>query len=222
MIEQMKKGFKKAVASRAVQRLIYYGIRVYAATFRLTVENECAWMQHLQQGGRVILCTWHQQFFCAIRPFKRYVSFSPSLMISRSADGDIIAGVARLTGWHPVRGSSSKGGKSALRELIDRLEASGLAGHIADGPRGPLGRLKAGAIQLAIQADAVIVPFYLTADRAWFFNSWDRFFIPKPFARVSLTFDDPIQLPGIDSEAAFEQQRRHVEEIMRRRLQVPA
>lgn len=220
MIEQMKKGFKKAIASHALQRLIYYGIRVYAATFRLTVENERVWMQHLQQGGRVILCTWHQQFFCAIRPFKRYVSFSPSLMISRSADGDIIAGVARLTGWHPVRGSSSKGGKSALRELIDRLKASGLAGHIADGPRGPLGRLKAGAIQLAIQADAVIVPFYLTADRAWFFNSWDRFFIPKPFARVSLTFDDPIQLPAVDSEADFEQQRRYVEEIMRRRLQV--
>ena len=165
-----------------------------------------------------MLCTWHQQFFSAIRHFKTYEPYKPSLMISQSSDGDIIAGIARLSGWHPIRGSSSKGGRKALREIIGRLKTSGLAAHVVDGPRGPIGEVKAGAIQLALIADAVIVPFYVSADRAWFFNSWDKFFIPKPFARVRIRFDSPIALFRPKTDADFELQRKQVEEIMAREL----
>jgi hypothetical protein len=187
---------------------------LYSWTFRFTVENEREWKTHIENGGRVVLCTWHQQFFSAIRHFKTYEPYRPSLMISQSSDGDIIAGIARLSGWHPVRGSSSKEGRKALREIIKCLKASGLAAHIMDGPRGPIGKVKAGAIQLALMSDAVIVPFYVSADRAWFFNSWDRFFIPMPFAKVHLRFDAPIQLFRSKSEADFEYQRKRVEERM--------
>ena len=165
-----------------------------------------------------MLCTWHQQFFSAIRHFKRYRAYSPPLMISQSHDGDIIAGIARLTGWHPVRGSSSRNGKTALREMINRFKKAGLAGHIMDGPRGPIGKIKPGAIRLALEADAVIVPFYLSADRAWFFKSWDKFFIPKPFARVLLRFDAPISLFEPKSGGDFELQRKKVEDIMVKEL----
>jgi hypothetical protein len=187
---------------------------LYSWTFRFTVENEREWKTHIENGGRVVLYTWHQQFFSAIRHFKTYEPYRPSLMISQSSDGDIIAGIARLSGWHPVRGSSSKEGRKALREIIKCLKASGLAAHIMDGPRGPIGKVKPGAIQLALIGDAVIVPFYVSADRAWFFNSWDKFFVPKPFARVHLRFDAPIQLFRSKSEADFEHQRKRVEERM--------
>ena len=73
-----------------------------------------------------------------------------------------------------------------MKEVITYLKETGLAAHIMDGPRGPIGKVKAGAIQIALEADAVIVPFYVTANRAWYFNSWDKFFIPKPFTRVVL------------------------------------
>ena len=171
-------------------------------------------MDHLRNGGRVLLCTWHQQFFSAIRYFKNYESYQPSLMISQSSDGDVIAGIARLSGWYPVRGSSSKDGRKALREMIRRLKTYGLAAHILDGPRGPIGKVKAGAIQLALLGDAVIVPFYVSADRAWFFNSWDRFFIPKPFARVHMRFGSPVRLVRSKSATDFENQRKQLEEMM--------
>lgn len=209
---------KQMLSSRPVQFLLYHLIHLYALTFRLTVENEEEWLTSLQQGGRVLLCAWHQQFFPAIRYFKKYEAYKPVLMISRSRDGDLIAGVARLTGWCPVRGSSSKGGKEALRVMIDLLKETGLAGHIMDGPRGPAGKVKPGAIRLALDAGAAIVPFYIAADHCWFFNSWDHFFIPKPFAKVTLAYGHPIHLSQPKNDTDFEMLRRHVEMIMRKEL----
>ena len=193
-VSMMKTRFKNWTASPRLHRLLYHAIRIYSSSFRLTIVNEDQWQACIRQGGRVMLCVWHQQFFAMIRYCKRYESYRPALMISQSSDGDLIAGVARLSGWYAVRGSTSRGGKQALRILIKHFRKHKLAGHIMDGPRGPIGQVKAGAIRLALAADAVIVPMYVSADRAWYFNSWDRFFIPKPFAAVTVRFGHPIGL----------------------------
>jgi len=181
----------------------------------MTVENETEWIEYHASGGTVLLCSWHQQFFSAIRHFQSYSSYCPSLMISRSKDGDIIARVAEKSGWHAVRGSSSRGGSSALKEMIERLKRSRLAGHIVDGPKGPAGIVKAGAISLARSTGAVLVPMFTSADRAWYFNSWDRFMIPKPFARVTLRFGRMIDLNGSCDGGDFEVHRAALEAAMR-------
>lgn len=217
----MSKILKKALTANWFHSLVYHLIRLYALTFRLRVENEKEWMPHLQNGGRVLLCAWHQQFFSAIRYFKTYQHYAPGLMISRSADGELIAGVAARSGWRPVRGSSSKGGRTAMVAVIHHLQETGLAGHVVDGPTGPAGKVKAGLIRIALGADAVIVPFYVSADRAWYFKSWDRFFIPKPFAKVTLTYDHMIPVHEPESEADFEAQRLHVENRMLKWLTYP-
>ena len=213
--------FKKIIISGWFQSFLYHVIRLYSWTFRFSVENEEEWMTYLKNGGRVLICTWHQQFFSAIRYFRNYKAYTPALMISQSMDGNIIAGIAKRSGWFPVRGSSSKGGKESLKEMIDRLKMTGLAGHIMDGPKGPIGKVKAGAVQLALSADAVIVPFYIKADRAWFFNSWDKFFIPKPFARVTLEYGRMIHLFIPESENDFEAQRQEIEDTMATGLVLP-
>jgi len=64
---------------------------------------------------------------------------------------------------------------------------------IVDGPKGPSGIVKAGAIRLAHAADAVIVPFSVSAEKAWYFNSWDKFLLPKPFSKVFLRFEEIIK-----------------------------
>ena len=171
-------------------------------------------MNYLENGGTVLICTWHQQFFTAIRHFKNYEDFNPALMISKSRDGDFIAGIAERSGWYPVRGSSSRDGSKALSEMIVRLKKTRLAAHIIDGPRGPSGEVKAGLIRLANATDAVIVPFYVSADKAWYFNSWDKFMLPKPFSRVSLHFGDMIQLQSVERPEAFEKQRLYIEKVM--------
>jgi len=212
----MSKKLKFAIiTSKPFLSFIYWFIRIYSATFRLTVENEDRWLDHIDNGGRVLLCAWHQQFFSAIRHFKKYSKYEPGLMISRSTDGEFIAGVANRTGWYTMRGSSSKGGRSALSRMILKLKETGLAAHIVDGPRGPAGIVKPGVIRLASAANAAIVPFYASADRVWYFRSWDRFMLPKPFARVTLRFGDMIPYPTLEAKGDFEHQRISLEEIMR-------
>ena len=204
----------KFFVGRLLIFLIYRLIRGYSWTFRLTLENEKGWREYLEQGGRVIVSVWHQQFFSVIRPFKDYAQYHPALMISKSRDGDIIAGVAARTGWFPVRGSSSKGGSEALAEMITRLKDTGLAGHIVDGPRGPCGIVKPGLIRMAQDADAAIVPVRVSAEKAWHLRSWDQFLIPKPFSRVTIGFADLIKPQPMKSAEEFEEQRARVEGIM--------
>ena len=95
------------------------------------------------------------------------------------------------------------------------LSLGRLAGHILDGPKGPAGTVKPGIVRLAQASGAVIVPFTVEADRAWYFNSWDRFMLPKPFSRVKLQFGDMIApLPRLASRRSFDDQRRHLETMM--------
>lgn len=206
--------FKNIVKTKQFHSFLYRFIRLYSSTFRVKVENEKEWMDYYRRGGRVLLCTWHQHFFSAIRHFQTYRDLKPSLMISKSSDGEIIAGVAERSGWHTERGSSSKGGKEALRKMIYHLRDSRLAGHVVDGPKGPGGIIKAGVIALAHASDAAIVPFYTSADRAWYFRSWDNFFLPKPFARVTISFGEIIKFAPVEDPDTFESQRLYLEKIM--------
>jgi len=140
-------------------------------------------------------------------------------MISKSKDGHIIAEVARRSGWEPIRGSSSRGGLEAMFKIIDKLKKDRLVGHIVDGPRGPAGEVKAGVIRISHAADAVIVPFYIQADSAWYFNSWDHFMLPKPFSRVTLRFDKMIKFSATTDNELFENQRLQLQETMRKGAQ---
>lgn len=198
------------------QKAFYYLIHVYSWTFRLQVENEKPWLDHLQSGGKVLLCCWHQQFFSAVRYFRKYSAHHPALMISKSKDGDVIALIAEKTGWHTVRGSSSKSGAPALKDMIAHLSRWGLAAHILDGPRGPAGEVKPGVIRLARIEGVVVVPFYISADRAWYFKSWDRFMLPKPFARVNLRYGEMLDFATTtgEKEEDLERQRVRLQETM--------
>jgi lysophospholipid acyltransferase (LPLAT)-like uncharacterized protein len=210
----MLKRYRYSLLTGQIQGLLYYLVRAYSWTFRLRVENENPWLEYKQNGGRVLLCGWHQQFFAAIRHFKTYASYRPALMISQSKDGDIIAGIAEKSGWHTVRGSSSRNGGRALKEMVGQLERTGLAAHIVDGPRGPAGIIKAGVVSLARAAGAVVVPIYATSDRAWYFKSWDRFMLPKPFAKVTLRFGEMMDLTVGEDDNDFENHRLQLQQIM--------
>jgi lysophospholipid acyltransferase (LPLAT)-like uncharacterized protein len=210
----MFKKLRNLARTRLAGNILYRILRFYIATLRLTVVNEKQWLIDLAQGRRVLLCVWHQQFFSVIRHFKKYEKYHPSLMISKSLDGEIIANIAKRSGWYAVRGSSSSDGGIALKEMVARLKQYGLAGHVLDGPRGPAGIVKPGLISLAHATGAVIVPVFIKAEKAWYFNSWDRFMVPKPFSRVSMNFGEMIKLPPLQSETDFENQRLMLDSIM--------
>jgi len=211
--ELLTNTFRSFLYIKAIH-FLYRFARAYAWTFRFKVENEQEWMDYLKNGGAILICAWHQQFFAAIRHCPKYKIHKPSVMVSQSKDGEIAAGVAKHAGWYPVRGSSSRGGREALKKMSTNFKKTRLAGHIVDGPRGPAGRVKSGAIRLAHAAEAVIVPFYVFAEKKWHFNSWDKFMLPKPFSKVTLRFGKMIKFDKVKDEKDFERQRKQLEEIM--------
>ena len=208
----MLKRLKFIIYTRPFITFAYYLIRLYSSTFRIRVKNEKEWQSLVASGTPTIICTWHQLFFPAIWYFRNYAPFCPSVMISRSRDGELISGVAKRIGWETVRGSSSRGGKQALGQMIQHVKTHGFGAHILDGPTGPMGTVKAGAIKMALETGAVLVPFYAKAEDAWFFNSWDRFMLPKPFSRVSIEFDPPMVLDPENLD--FETLRQNLETQM--------
>lgn len=216
--QPMFKKLKFIIYTRPFIFFAYYLIQIYSMTFRLRVKNEGHWQKLRKQGTPVLLCAWHQQFFPAIRHFKTYSKYNPGLMISQSKDGDLISGVAKRTGWHTPRGSSSRGGGEAMDMMITHLKTYRLGAHILDGPTGPIGKVKAGAIKMALEADAVVIPLYTSTEQAWFFNSWDRFMLPKPFSRVCITFGREIRFKPSDNGNNFEHHRQYLENTMRPRL----
>lgn len=210
----MFKKVRKLAQTKIVGAVIFWAMRLYSATFRLKIENESEWLDYLKRGGRVLLCFWHQHLFIAVQLIPRYKKYQPGVMISKSLDGDIATRIVETAGAFSVRGSSSRDGSTALKEMISRIKNYRLAAHILDGPRGPAGIVKDGAIVIAHGADAVIVPACVRADRAWYMRSWDRFMIPKPFARVTVRFYPKIILSPLKDKDDFENQRKSLEKIM--------
>lgn len=191
---------------------MYRLVRLYSFTFRFNVKKEEEWLSRKENGTTIILACWHQQFFSVIRYFKKYKKYHPCLMISPSKDGEVVARIAKKTGWHPVRGSSSRDGAKAMIKSIRIIRKSGLAAHVIDGPRGPAGIVKLGLAQLGKAVNAEIVPFYVKSESYWQFNSWDKFFIPKPFSKVELIYDNPIKIDYKSS--SIEEITQKVQNIM--------
>ena len=98
--------------------------------------------------------------------------------------------------------------------MIERLRTNRFAAHVGDGPRGPFGVLKRGVIRMAMDADAVVVPVYAVSENAWYFNSWDRFQLPKPFSKVVIRYGDMVEIHKADDTIRFEEQRKALENTM--------
>ena len=164
-------------------------------------------------GGISLGAAWHQDIFAGAY-FMR--ARRPVTMVSRSADGEIAANVIRRCGYVPVRGSSSRGGKEALAEMLEylRTHRGVTIGLVVDGPRGPARRSKMGIIVLAREAGVPLYPLRIWAQRHILLRSWDRTMIPLPFNRILAWAGEPIVVPPDVNEEAMEQHRAELERRM--------
>jgi len=135
-------------------------IRGHLGFIKLDVINEQMIRNHLDNGGGLIAAIRHQQFFGVINYADRFKDYIPSVIISKSRDGDLIAGLAKRLNYRPVRGSSSRGGRDALAAMVEDLKVNRFAVHALDGPTGPLGVIKAGVIRMA---NCRVCPLYQSA-----------------------------------------------------------
>lgn len=138
-------------------------------------------------GGPAILCFWHNRILGIAKAF---LSFYPEerkgvvVLTSPSRDGEILAATMAGLGMGAVRGSSSRRGARALRELIEVIEAGKDVAITPDGPRGPRYSLGPGVIMLAQTTGAPILPVSASFSGAKRMKTWDGFIIPLPFSRI--------------------------------------
>jgi lysophospholipid acyltransferase (LPLAT)-like uncharacterized protein len=145
-----------------------------------------------------IPCYWHQHhFFCTWymrQLIKRGLKIG--FLISPSVDGEIPAQLARGWGGEVIRGSTTRTGAQAMRDMYNVVVKQGISPvSTSDGPTGPIHVFKIGDILLSQFTQAPLLPLSYAASRAWYLKSWDRFIIPKPFSRIVITIGIPVHVP---------------------------
>jgi lysophospholipid acyltransferase (LPLAT)-like uncharacterized protein len=145
---------------------------------------------------------WHQHQLLCVKPLleMRAAGVKLGFLISPSVDGELGAMVVRKVGGEVIRGSSSHTGARALRDYYQALAHDGISPAITpDGPRGPPLKFKPGAILLAQISQRPMIPMAYAASRCWRVQ-WDRFVIPKPWARVAIVVGPPVYVAkGLDA-----------------------
>ncbi len=139
-------------------------------------------------------------------------------LTSTSHDGELVAQFLLRFGIGPVRGSATRRGVVALRQMAGLLKRGHDVAITPDGSRGPRYEVKGGLVVLARVTGRPMLPISWEGTRAWRLETWDRFIVPKPFSRVVLHVGEPRSVPpGADPEQ-FERERRACEQAMMARL----
>jgi lysophospholipid acyltransferase (LPLAT)-like uncharacterized protein len=196
---------------RAAAWMIYALIQTVTATLRYRWVDRGGFFGG-EPPGPAIYCVWHNRLILSMRCYYGYIkrhnrSEGLALMISASKDGGFLSGIFECYQVQPVRGSSSRRGHQALRELTTWAKRDYDLAITPDGPRGPCYVAQDGVISLSQLTGRPIVPVSFNLGWKIRTKSWDRFQIPLPFSRVEMIFGEPIRVPRNASEAEREKFR---------------
>ena len=183
-------------------------INALGHTLRWRVEG----LQHYEairaSGRQPVMAFWHGRILPATFYFRRR---GIVVITSENYDGEWIARIIERFGYGTARGSTSRGARRAVLQLVRELGRGRPAGFTVDGPRGPARVAQAGAVWLASATGNPVLPFHLEASRHWTLRSWDRTQIPKPFATVGLAVGEPFDVARDLDEQGLEDARLSLE-----------
>ncbi len=200
---------KKFLFNYVVPYLLYGLVYLWCATLRMKHLNVEAEDQFQEMPGPYILTLWHGRIFYLFYYLRNRPDYF--LLISPSADGDLLAKLAVLMGYSVIRGSTFKKAVPAARSLIRVLREGQRIIVIADGSRGPRCVAQSGSVELAGMTKLPLFPMTFGAKRKVVLNTWDRFILPLPFTCCSINFGPPITLSSRSSEELVEEKRLELE-----------
>jgi len=207
--------FRRKVGAALIESLAPLVLRAIARTWRVERIGEPG--QVLMKSDRPWICTmWHGRML-TMMPIRLHCRRGLSVLVSPSDDGGLAKRALDKFGYQVVRGSLSKRGARAMREMHEVLEQGGQLVITPDGPRGPRHSINTGAAWLARATGAPILPCSVAMSKAWRFRSWDRMTIPKPFARVCVHYGDPVEVDKDCSDEQLEQLSAQLREQMMQR-----
>ena len=194
-------------------------VRLLGMTWRFRVTEDDSVRRLRAAGQPIIFALWHGQLLPLLYHHR---GEGVVVLISEHSDGEIIARIATAFGFGTVRGSTSRGAARALLELARVLESGRDLAVTPDGPRGPAKSYAPGVLVVAQRTGAPVIGAVATTTSAWRLKSWDRFLIPKPFARVNVTYTDAqrIEAPNARQAAAGADAMRQAMERAEQRIGV--
>ncbi len=197
--------FKQRLIIRAAGLALYWLMRAIGATLKFEVHG---W-EHHTESEPLVYSFWHNRIPIATYFWRRR---GIVVMSSQSFDSEYIARFIQRFGYGAAKGSSTRGARAGLIQMIRAVRAGKSAAFTVDGPRGPLYEAKPGALMLAAKAGAALLPFSISLERCWRLPSWDGLEIPKPFARVVVVLGERIYVP--EDEGNDERQRERLQRVL--------
>jgi lysophospholipid acyltransferase (LPLAT)-like uncharacterized protein len=208
---------KLKIEGRLARWLVAFGFRLlqlWGRTLRYEIDDR-AGVVGRSVTENYIGALWHNRLLVFPLVLRRFFpERHGAALISASRDGDLLADAVRRFGYDVVRGSSSRLGASAILQLAQVLASGGDVVITPDGPRGPAYELGPGIIFLAQKSGAAVVPMNLEYSRCWRLGSWDRFIVPRPFAKVRVLINRPHRVESTVTPEEFESERLALQDAM--------
>ena len=187
-------------------------VELWLASCRFTLVEPDAVKLFSESGRPFIAALWHAGLIYSLFYFRHYPGV---MMVSGSSDGEWVARSLNSWGQIPIRGSTHKGGLRAIKEMARIMRQQGRsAGIVADGSKGPARIAQKGAVVLARETGAPMVPTGLAAKPAFRFKSWDRTILPFPGSKVVIVCGQPISVPPDARGVRIEEFRRNLEDSL--------
>jgi lysophospholipid acyltransferase (LPLAT)-like uncharacterized protein len=180
-------------------------VRLLGWSWRMRVSRDHELLTMRAAGQPVIFALWHGHLLPLLWHHR---GEGIAILISEHGDGEIIARIAMSLGYHTVRGSTSRGAARALLGLVRTIGEGRDLAITPDGPRGPARSVAPGTLIVAQRSRAPILPIAAVASSAWHLKSWDNFLIPRPFARIHVSYGDLVPIQTTAARAAEEESDR--------------
>lgn len=159
-----------------------------------------------------IFVFWHSQMLIGWWLFKNKNS---GALVSKSSDGDILDNLLTKWNYRVFRGSSSKGGKEALQELMSYADNNNSVVITPDGPRGPRREMKNGAFIISNKCSIPVMPVRIIYHKKKILpKSWDKFEIPYPFSKCEVYFGNKYEYVKYLDEAALNELKNSISREM--------
>jgi len=188
-------------------------LSLLGTTLRFQVQDARHFLKYRQAGQNVIFVLWHSRLLPLVYLHRKEGVVG---LVSQHRDGEYIARVMARMGFGTVRGSSTRGGSQALRDLVRSVREGRDLAITPDGPRGPARRLKPGALTVARLTGAPLIPVAAGGTRVWRARSWDGFMVPKPFSTLRVRYGPGVFIPRSSSDQELESHRTELEAELNR------
>lgn len=199
---KLKNAIKYLLKTSFVQYIIALMANIYDRLVIFTSKIEYVGYENVKKSDYGLFVHWHR--YILLMPFFTYPKkLKIAFLISPNRDGQLISKTAKLAHISTIWGSSGKNmGAQIMRDFKETLKTS-YVGITPDGPRGPGFVMKSGCIRLSSESKKPIIPVTYRISRKITLSTWDRFIVPLPFAKVTITFHEPIYVDETENDIEF-------------------